>query len=261
MEIGVVSGSVCWRKMSWGKRKCAGEAPGKENEAWKGCGRWFRSGIIEMWTLGSCKGGVLPSPSCKHSLIKFSSLKLVDMKHSRKEQPSSELACPSPTVMPQSWTSGEGFWNPAAISAILGLLEASGAGWHGALQLSTCQNGSVAGWDVRASLCWDPAWTSALGGYFGGDWISHRLLELGYHKASEEMIASHQLEFLNDWRSKSPLFHVNFESNQMHMCSRCIYCRCIFLMLSSLLSMHWKHWEENGSLDKGLVISFTLHTA
>jgi len=33
----VVSGSVCWSKMSCGRRKCAGEAPGKENEAWKGC--------------------------------------------------------------------------------------------------------------------------------------------------------------------------------------------------------------------------------
>lgn len=68
----VVSGSVCWRKMSWGKRKCAGEAPEKENEAWKGCRRWFRSGIIETWTLGSCKGGMLLSPSYKHCLIKFS---------------------------------------------------------------------------------------------------------------------------------------------------------------------------------------------
>lgn len=233
MEIGVVSGSVCWRKMSWGKRKYAGEAPGKKNEAWKGCGRWFRSGIIEMWTLGSCKGGVFPSPSCKHCLIKFSSLKLVDMRHSRKEQPSSELACPSPTVIPQSWLSGEGFWNPAAVSALLGLLESSGAGLHGAFQLSTCQNGSVAGWDVSASLCWDPARTSALGGYFGVHWVSRRLLELDYHESSEEMIASHQQEFLDDWRSKSPLFHDNSESIQMHIfSSRCICCRCISFILS-----------------------------
>lgn len=73
---------------------------GEENEAWKGFRRRFRSGIIEMW-----KGGMLPSPPCKHCLIKFSSLKLVDMKHSRKEQPSSECPCSSLAV-----TSGLAQW-------------------------------------------------------------------------------------------------------------------------------------------------------
>lgn len=56
---------------------------------------------------------------------------------------------------------------------------------------NVCQNRFVVRWGVSAPHCWDPPWTSALGGYFGMIWISSGLLELDYHKSSEEMITSH----------------------------------------------------------------------
>lgn len=43
----VVSGLVCWSQMSLGRRKCAGWAPGMENDAWKGC-RGGGSGMASL---------------------------------------------------------------------------------------------------------------------------------------------------------------------------------------------------------------------
>lgn len=96
---------------------------------------------------------------------------------------------------------------------------------HDALPLGTCQNGFVVGEMSVSHTADDPQL-----------WMSHRLLQLDHRESFEETIASHQQEFLDDGRSKSTLFHDNSESNQMHIFrSRCICCRCIFLMLSSLL--------------------------
>lgn len=175
MEIGVVSGSVCWRKMSWGKRKCAREAPGKENEAWKGCGRWFRSGIIEMWTWGSCKHGVSPSPLCKHCLI--NSLPWNSWIWSTAERNSPAVGWPALPLL---------CLRPGSVGRDFGTLLLSDPSWdcwkpQGQVCMvpsNVCQNGFVVGWGVSASHCWDPPWTSALGGYFGMIWVSCRLLEL-----------------------------------------------------------------------------------
>lgn len=91
-------------------------------------------------------------------------------------------------------------------------------------------------------------------------WVACRLLQLDHHKSSEQTIASHQQEFLDDWRSKSTLFQDNSESNQMHIFnSRCIH-RGIFLS-SSLLSHALGTLRREWPWDKGFVISSTLHTA
>lgn len=121
----VVSGSVCWRKMSWGKRKCAGEAPGRKMR--HGRAAEGDSGVASLkhgpWEAVRV---VCYSPLHISTVWLNSLLKLVDMKHSRKEQPSSEWACSSLTVTPQAWLSWEGLWDAAAVSDLLGQLKASG---------------------------------------------------------------------------------------------------------------------------------------
>lgn len=136
MEIGVVSGSGCWRITSWGKRKCAGEEGKKMRH-----GRVLEgdSGVASL----KC-GRVVCYPPLHVSTVWSNSLHWNSWIWSTAERNSPAVSVPAHlSLSPRAWLSGDRFWNPAALSA-LGTAESLEArfAWHP--PPCSCQNG----------LCW-----------------------------------------------------------------------------------------------------------
>lgn len=141
MEIGVVSGSGCWRKTSWGKRKRAGEEGKKMRN-----GRAVEgdSGVASLKCGPWEAGRVVCYPPLHASTVGSNSLHWNSWIWSRAERTSPAVSVPAHlSLPPQAWLSGEGFWNPAALSAP-GTAESLGPRFAWCPPTCSCQNG----------LCW-----------------------------------------------------------------------------------------------------------